>query len=95
MEIVLKIKLIPKSSKRGIIADEEGVLRVKVNSPPVDGKANAECIKLLAREFKIAKSKIEITSGKKNREKLFRIYDIEKKDIEFIKGFFKKQENQQ
>lgn len=95
MEIVFKIRLIPKSSKREIIPEGEGQLRIKVNAPPVNGKANAECIKILSQKFRIAKSKIEITGGEKSRDKLFRIFNINEKEAQTINDFLNTGEKQE
>ena len=44
-----------------------------LKSPPVDGKANEELIKLLAKKFDVAKSDIRIKSGLSSRQKLIEI----------------------
>jgi len=50
-------------------------LKIYLTAVPVDGKANKELIKLLAKELKISKSKIAIIKGEKNKEKIIEIYD--------------------
>ena len=44
-----------------------------MKSPPVDGKANAELIELVAEHFKCSKSVVSIKSGASGRMKLVRI----------------------
>ncbi|AHJ30475.1 hypothetical protein NSP_41750 [Nodularia spumigena CCY9414] len=46
---------------------------VRLKSPPVDGKANEELIKLLAEKFHVPKSHIRIKSGVSSRQKLIEI----------------------
>lgn len=71
--IIFCIKVIPGSSKSAFSAVEDGVLKIKLNSPPVDGRANAECINLLSKTFRVAKSSIVILSGERSKQKRIKI----------------------
>jgi len=48
-------------------------LRIYLTAVPVQGKANAELIKLLSKELGVSKSKIEIIKGEKNKNKIVEI----------------------
>ena len=52
---------------------DEGLIKVKINAPPVDGKANEACIKLIAETLGIAKANVRIVSGLKSRTKLVEV----------------------
>lgn len=67
-------RVIPKSSRNEIIGGD--VFKIKVTSPPVDGKANKAVIDLLAKQLKVPKKDIQIVSGEKSRNKKIRIYGI-------------------
>ena len=72
------VRVTPKASRNaiaGVDADQHGkaVLKVKVTATPEDGKANAAVIKLLARNWKVAKGSISIVNGGTNRNKTLRI----------------------
>ena len=69
--IVFMVRVMPRSSQSEIVGEYDGALKVKLNSPPVDGAANAELIKLLSRKFDVSKDSIEILSG--NTSKLKRV----------------------
>ena len=63
-------------AKRTEAAGAHGdALRVRLGAPPVDGKANAELIALVAREFGCAKSAVDIATGAGARIKRVRIAD--------------------
>jgi uncharacterized protein len=68
------------SSKSEISIDGENI-KIYLNSPPVDGKANAELIKLLSKELHIAKSAIKIVKGERSRKKKIAIDCFTKKDL--------------
>ncbi len=59
----------PKSSKSEAVIDSSGNIKVYLNSPPVDGKANKECIEVLSKKLKTAKSNIAIEKGEQGRHK--------------------------
>lgn len=49
---------------------------MKVAAPPVDGKANEECRRFLAKLLKVSATSVEIISGDSSRDKVIRIRDI-------------------
>ncbi len=67
---ILKIKVKPNSKVPNLIEEADGSLTVHLQSPPVDGKANAELIKILAKRFDVPKSEIRIKSGLSSKTKL-------------------------
>ncbi|MBD2691602.1 DUF167 domain-containing protein [Anabaena catenula] len=74
MQKTVKVK--PNSKQQKIVEQEDGSLIVNLKSPPVDGKANEELIKLLAEKFDVPKSYIRIKSGLSSRQKLVEIDDV-------------------
>ena len=70
----INIKVIPRSSESKVVGNMfDGTLKIKLTTPPVDGEANAEMIKLLAKHFKVSKSSIEILKGKTSKNKVIEI----------------------
>lgn len=67
MDKIVKVK--PNSKQSRIQEEADGSLTVYLKSPPVDGKANAELIQLLAKAYDIPKSKVMIKSGLTSRIK--------------------------
>ena len=68
----LKIKVIT-NAKRNAVVEGEGMLKVYVNAPPVDGKANKVVAEVLAKHFKVRKSSVKILRGEKSKEKVIEI----------------------
>jgi|SRR6187551_947834 len=66
----IRVRVKPKASKSRILAVREGILEVAVAAPPVDGEANAELVRTLARALGCAKSALEIVTGAGSRSKL-------------------------
>jgi len=68
-DLLLRVKVQPKSSRNALGELFGDRLKVYLTAPPVDGKANAALVKQLAKEFKVAKGQITIQRGELGREK--------------------------
>ena len=66
--LIIKIKIVPNSSKNDIIL-EEGFIKVKITAQPIENKANKALIEYLSKQFKIPKTNIEIIKGDTSKEK--------------------------
>ena len=71
--VFFSVRVVPRASKSEIVGEIDGALKVRLCSPPVDGAANAELIKMLAREFGVSRGRVEIVSGQTSRTKRIRI----------------------
>lgn len=71
MKITVAVK--PNSKKELVEELPDGSYVVRVNVPPVDGKANERVIELLSKYFRQPKSLIELVSGPKSKKKIFSI----------------------
>jgi len=79
-ELIINIKVEPRSSRSEIVGPYGDGIKVKLTSPPVDGKANKELVNLLAKELKIPKKDIEIISGQSSKNKVVRIIGLSRID---------------
>jgi len=78
--MLLRIKATPNAKQNEIIGWETDplsgpVLRVRVQSPPVDGKANKTLSVFLAKSLNISKSQVKLIKGETSRIKTFKIPD--------------------
>ncbi len=60
---ILQVKAKPNSRVSALTPQDDGTWLAQLKSPPVDGKANAELIELVARRFGCAKSAVVIKTG--------------------------------
>jgi uncharacterized protein (TIGR00251 family) len=67
--LILEVRLQPRASGDGIVGCVDGRVRIKVTAAPVDDAANERLVKLLSKEFGVAKSRIRLVSGAKSRNK--------------------------
>ncbi len=71
----IQVKVKPNAKQQSMQEEADGSLTVALKSPPTEGKANEELIKLLGKRFNLPKSRIRIKSGQTSRLKLVEIDD--------------------
>lgn len=68
--MILRVKVKPNSRRSSLTQEADGSWLALVKAPPVDGKANAELVALIAAHFRCRKAAVEIRSGASGRIKL-------------------------
>ena len=84
--IRIKIYAQPGASKTEIIGQHGGAIKIRISSPPVDGAANDEILRLLSKTLGVSKSQIAIVGGVTSRTKTFNIVGT---DLDLILNKFK------
>ncbi len=67
--LVMELRVQPRASRDEVVGVCAGRLRVRIRSAPVDGKANQRLVALMAAEFHVPKSRVELLHGARGREK--------------------------
>ena len=75
------VRLTPRSAVERVEEVVDGVLKVRVMAPAVEGAANAALIRLLADELAIARRDVRIVAGGTSRQKLVVIEGVEPEAI--------------
>ena len=69
----IQVRVKPNARVSALDAADDGTWLAQLKSPPIDGKANAELIALVAERFGCRKSAVTIKAGASGRTKLVRI----------------------
>mgnify|MGYP003394554889 CR=1 FL=1 len=80
--VTFNIRVVPRASRSEIVGEHDGALKVRLASPPVDGAANAELIKLLAKKFRVSKGDVEIVAGETSKSKRIKISNLSQSRFE-------------
>ncbi|HRR42143.1 MAG TPA: DUF167 domain-containing protein, partial [Syntrophales bacterium] len=80
--LIFYVRVVPRSSRCEAAGIQDDALRIKITSPPVEGKANDECVRFLADLLGVKKSQVEIISGHKGRKKTVAVTGLKKADID-------------
>ena len=70
---ILRVKVKPGARASELLEQPDGSWLAQLKSPPVDGKANAELIALVAARFGLRKAQVRIRSGAGARLKLVEV----------------------
>jgi uncharacterized protein len=71
----LEIKVKTNARESSLEENGDGTWRASLKAAPVDGKANAELIKLLAKSLQVRKGQVVIKTGVTSRLKRVQILD--------------------
>ena len=78
---IIRVRVLPRTSKNQIVGMDGGVFKVKLTAPPVEGKANKALVQFLAKKLGLPKRDIEIVSGEHSREKSIRINGLSVEEV--------------
>lgn len=67
--VLIKILAKPGSKTNGITGIEDEGVGVQIAAPPIDGEANTELVKYLAKLLDLRKSDVSLDRGSKSRQK--------------------------
>lgn len=79
--VEVHIRAVPRASKNEIQGVHDNALKIRLTTPPIDGKANQALLKFLSKTLRISKSKIELTHGETSRHKTLRIRSMTKQQL--------------
>ena len=79
--IIISLHIVPRSSKNKIDGLHGDALKIRLQAPPVDGKANKKLIKFLAKTLQVPPSSLTIISGETSRKKRIHINGAKPADI--------------
>jgi uncharacterized protein (TIGR00251 family) len=71
--LVVDVVVQPRAAREGIGPVVGDRLKVAVNAPPVDGKANEAVVRVLAETLGVGRGAVEIVRGETGRRKTVRI----------------------
>jgi len=78
----MEVKVQPRSSRNELVGFQEGVLKVKLTAPPVEGEANQALISFLAEVLGTSKKNVVILRGDTSRLKLVGVHGISPAEAE-------------
>jgi uncharacterized protein len=66
---VLNLHVQPGAKRSEVVGEHGGALKIRVASPPVDGRANEALIAFLAERLGVAKASFRLLAGDSSRKK--------------------------
>ena len=79
--LVFAVRVVPRASKTAAAGEHDGALKVRVAAPPVEGAANAELTRFLARRLGVSAGSVEIVGGHTSKTKVVRAAGAKAEDL--------------
>jgi uncharacterized protein len=67
--LTFKVLVSPRASLSEIVGEHDGALRVRIAAAPVEGAANEELGRVLAKAFEVPSTAVEIVTGLSSKRK--------------------------
>lgn len=74
--VTLKVRVQPRAGRTEIAGEHAGAIKLRIAAPPLEGRANKECKRYLAKLLKVGATSVEIISGESSRDKVIRVSNI-------------------
>jgi uncharacterized protein (TIGR00251 family) len=78
----LTIKLHPRAKRSALAGRIGDAWKLSLAAPPVDGKANEECVRFLAELARVPRARVRIVMGLTSRVKVVEIEGVSQEDLE-------------
>lgn len=78
----VELVVVPRASANRVGPYADGVLRVRVVRPPVDGEANRSVLRLVADALGVPPARLALVAGERGRRKRLRIDGIDEPELE-------------
>ena len=74
--VTLRVRVQPRAARTEIVGELGGAIKLRITAPPVEGKANDECRRFLARLLGVNRNAVEIVAGASSKDKVVRIHGV-------------------
>lgn len=78
---LLRLRVIPRAAKNEVQGPHGDRLKIRLQAPPVEGKANKALMKFLAGRLEVPVSRLSLVAGKTGREKTVRVEGVDAKAL--------------
>jgi uncharacterized protein len=75
--VIIRVRVIPRAGRAGLAGARGDALLVRLHAPPVEGKANAELIDVIAAALDVPSRAVSIVAGERSRQKRVRVSGID------------------
>ncbi len=76
-KIRIRVRVQPRASQTEVAGEHGDAWKVRVAAPPVDGAANRELIRFLAKRIGVPPTRLRVARGERSRTKVVEIDGVE------------------
>jgi uncharacterized protein (TIGR00251 family) len=78
----LTVKVHPRAKRSAIAGRYGDAWKLDLAAPPVDGKANEECVRFFAELARVPRARVRIVTGLTSRMKVVEIEGVSQEELE-------------
>jgi uncharacterized protein (TIGR00251 family) len=84
--VTFRLRVQPRASHDEVAGEHNGAIKLRISAPPVDGKANEACRRLIAKLVGVSPSMVEIIAGESSKDKAIRVHNVTAERIRQLLG---------
>ena len=78
---LIAVKVVPRAAKDEIVGWLEGALKIRIQAPPEDGRANRALEELLAEALGLKKNAVTVAAGRRSARKRVEVVGLTRDEI--------------
>lgn len=78
--LTFSVRVTVRASRSAAAGEHDGAVKLRIAAPPVDGAANEEVVKVIAKLFGVPRGRVSIVSGHTSRLKRIAVDDLKDAD---------------
>ena len=82
--VEISILVQPRASRTRVLGEHDGMLKVQLAAPPVDGEANAALVEFLGKLLGVPRRQVSLIAGDASRRKRVSIQGVETAQVEAV-----------
>ncbi|MBN1210432.1 MAG: DUF167 domain-containing protein [Myxococcaceae bacterium] len=82
--VELAVLVQPRASRTRVVGVHDGLLKIQLAAPPVDGEANAALVEFLAKQLGIPKRQVVLVAGDASRRKRIVLHGVDAATVEAV-----------
>lgn len=82
--VELSVLVQPRASRTRVLGEHDGLLKIQLAAPPVDGEANAALVEFLAKLLGVPRRQVSLIAGDASRRKRVALQGVEIAQVEAV-----------
>lgn len=83
-ELWFSVRVQPRASRTAVLGQSDGVMKLAVTAPPVEGEANEAVRVFIAKALGVAKRSVRVVQGERGRDKVIAVEGVTQAAIEAL-----------
>ncbi|HSP78062.1 MAG TPA: DUF167 domain-containing protein [Myxococcaceae bacterium] len=80
----LAVLVQPRASRTRVVGEHDGLLKIQLAAPPVDGEANAALLEFLAKRLGVPRRQVTLVAGDASRRKRVLVTGLGVAEVEAV-----------